>query len=181
MPATYKTLNILQRDFRNILYLHVQFFLLAVIVSFGCNSGKSAYRNESEIKYMHRSSATIWHDKKAIKHQAKNGVYTISFNYGSGAGICTRDTSIVIAYAITEAKKTMKMMNHKENYSYIDVIYSSNDVRNDSIVSRDKVRSAWNFNCYYKIRMPLDSIHKAKIIRSYNDFSGIFPNRRYSN
>ncbi len=84
MSVTYKTLNTLQRDFRNLLYLQVQFFLIVIIISFGCNSGKSAYRNESEKKYMNRSSATIWHEKKAIKHQSKNGVYTVSFNYRSG-------------------------------------------------------------------------------------------------
>jgi hypothetical protein len=181
MPATYKTLNALQQDFKNLLHLQVQFFLIVIIISLGCNSGKSAYRNESERNYMNRSSATIWHDKKAIKHQSKNGVYTVSFNYGSGAGICTWDTSIVITKAITAAKKAMKMMNHKENYSYVDIIYNSNDERNDSIVSRDKVRSLWNYSCHYQIRMSLDSIHKAKIIRSYNDFSGVLPTRRYSN
>ncbi len=181
MPATYKTLNTSQRDFRNLLHWQAQFFLLVIIILLGCNSGKSAYRNESEIKYMNRSSATIWHDKKAIKHQAKSGVYTVSFNYGAGAGICTWDTSIVITNAITAAKKAMKMMNYKENYSFIDVIYNSSNERNDSIKELNRYRTLEKFSCYYQIRMPLGNIYDAKIIRSYNDFSGVKFPRRYSN
>ncbi|MEJ8844478.1 hypothetical protein WG954_18945 [Lacibacter sp. H375] len=130
---------------------------------------------------MHRSSATIWHDKKAIRYHSKNGVYTVSFKYGPGASICTWDTSIVITNAITEARKAMNMMNHKENYSFIDVVYTSSNERNDSIKELDRYRTLEKFTCYYQIRMSLGNIYDAKIIRCYNDFNGILPIRRYRN
>lgn len=180
MPSSYKNLSAVHRKFWPFYFLPVFIVLIPVIISCGCNTGKNAYRNVYEKNYMKRSrsSIMIWHDKKAIKHKTKDGVYTVIFYYNSGwGGICKSDTNTIMVRAISTAKYVRKFMNHKENYRYIDVVYNCNNTSNDSIPDRNSPRAEEIISCYYQIRMPLDSITNVKIMYSHNDFRPEFQKR----
>lgn len=101
------------------------------------------------------------YDKKAIRALRNNGVYTIEIMGGSNT--CRSNVEGLKTEAMSTAYTVSQFMNFKEHHQYIDVIFGSR--------SSQKKPDGNYAECKYIFRMPLDSISKGKLLKSYNNFT----------
>src|SRR5688572_24883813 len=128
------------------------FFFLTGVFSCAVNQGalNAVESNYTKRKSNRHRSMFIFYDKKAIRQLRSDGIYKVELNEAGPLGsLCQYDTLTVKGKAIEIGYAVSRFMNHRQNHQYIDVQFTSSYKRS----SADE-----EMNCYYLIRMPVDSI-----------------------
>ncbi|MBO9203830.1 MULTISPECIES: hypothetical protein [Niastella] len=123
--------------------------------------------NAKEKKYVERSNRhrfiEIIYDNKAIRQLKTNGVYTVKISETDDAGsLCSLDTLAIKAQAIQVAQTVSPIMNFMEHHQYIDVEFSS------IVKNANKNALGEDVSCSYTIRMPLNDLQAATVLKSIN-------------
>jgi hypothetical protein len=123
--------------------------------------------NAKEKEYVGRSNRydviDICYDKKAIRQLKTNGIYTVKISETDGAGtLCSMDTMTIKAKAIKVANTVSPIMNFREHHQFVDVEFTS------FVKNGNKNALGEDVSCSYTIRMPLNNLLVATVLKSTN-------------
>ncbi len=129
-----------------------------------CITPNYALNAREELYLKNNKNTLISYDKKAIRHLKTNGIYTINFSKQSCSYVDYTDTLVFKAKAMYAAADIARIMNFKEHYQYIDVIFSGNENRYEKDAAGEIA------SCSITVRVPINNVSQARIRKSFNTY-----------